>query len=347
MKKIIQLYNLAKIIGIKKMLTMGNVHNDIRKYMRNYMMTQCILALDEIGFIECLQKHKWVDFIRFACENKIDKEYLESVCEYLYVLNVFEKIGNKYGQSDCGRKIIGLSKGAFYFIHAYAPLFENLSSLMKNEKKYKKDVFRREKYVAEATAEVAQWIPIPVVKNMIVKHRFKNVLDLGCGSARFLIKLCEDNDLTCFGIDISEESINCGKDLIEKNNMQKRISLMIGDIFNLELSDEIVRRIDVVTSMYVLHEFLHKDKGVVIKLLTNMKKNFQDKYLLVCELCRQPVESLRSNPTAIAEHHLFHAISKQGLITSDEWSEIFTKAGYACVEEQHFDFAGQTYFLLR
>lgn len=348
MKKIAQLFRLAKMIGVKNLLKMSSVHKGMLKYARSYMTIQCVMALEKIGFLERLSVEKSVDIASFSTERGLDFQYLKAICEYLYVLGILEKEQGAYAVSAQGEGFLERTRGTFYFIHAYAPLFEDLACLLKKEKEYKKDIFRREKYVAEATADVAQWIPIPAVRRIIGKHDFKRILDLGCGSARFLIQLCEEPGLTCVGIDIAEESIEHGKELVRRSGLEDRIDLMVGDIFEItSKSRPGLEKIDVMISMYVLHEFLYEGRSALIDFLADLKARFPGKYLLVCELARQDPDKMRHSPTAIAEHHLFHAISQQGLISSEEWLEVFKEAGYSCVETMNFDFAGQSYFLLK
>ncbi len=347
MKKVLQLFRLGKMIGIRNLLQMSSVHKSMLRYARSYMTMQCVLALEKTGFIKSLKKSGSISVEDYSDRHSLDLRYMEAVCEYLYVLGILVKQERSYVLSSKGEKFLRLTMGTFYFVHAYSPLFEELPALLQKKKKYKEDVFRREKYVAEATADVSQWIPIPAVRKIIDKYGFNHILDLGCGSARFLMQLCEKPGLRCVGVDISEESIEHGKELLKRAGLQDRVELFVGDIFNITSKSANFEKTEVMTSMYVLHEFLYEGKSTLIDLLADLKKHFPEKYLLVCELCRQEPGRMRRNPTAIAEHHLFHAISQQGLMTSGQWLELFGEAGYDCVEAIHFDFAGQSYFLLK
>lgn len=347
MKHIAELYNLAKIIGIKKLSKMQYAHKSMLRYARNYMVLHCIMALDNIGFIEAMSNKTMIDVREYALAKHLDKAYLKAVCDYLYSVGVFNRQDGCYYLSKKGQEDIDYSKSTFYFIYAYAPLFENLSSLLSGEKRYGKDVFRREKFVSEATAEVEKWIPLPVIKDLIKRYGFKNVLDLGCGSARFLIELCSGSNITGCGIDISKESIDLGKKLVKEKGLEKKITLTTGDIFNIEKASIEPNKIDVITSMYVLHEFLYENEDNLVSFLKHLKQKYENKFLLICEICKQSEEALRRKPTAIAEHHLFHALSRQGLITAEDWKKLFKRAGYKCIEEIHFSFAGQGYFLLK
>lgn len=346
-KNIYQLYDLIKTLGIRHLLRMRKVHVGMLKYARNYMTSQCICALLNLGFFDKMAKRGRINLNLYAKERGVDTEILRSVCDYLYSLKILKKNNDDYMLDSKGRNIVTFSLGTFNFIYAYAPLFENLESLLKQEKLYNIHVLRRQKFVAKASADTEKWLPFPIVKNIIEKYRFKKILDLGCGSGEFLIYLCKDSSLTCYGIDISKEAIMYGKQLLNEKGMDGRIILSVCDIFEVE---EIARNwgnADVITCMFVLHEFLYRGNEKVIELLTKLKRYFEGKHLIICELCKKSAELLRRKPTAIAEHHLFHALSNQRIITASEWKNIFRRADYKLIEEKSFAFAGQCYFVIK
>lgn len=234
----------------------------------------------------------------------------------------------------------------FDFIYAYAPLFENLDLMLTNDKKYNKDVFRRGKFVAKATAEVSQYIPIPVIKDIVKRYNFKTILDLGCGSAEFLLEICDSVERTAYGIDISIDAIAFAKEIIHKKGLSDKVQVAVGDIFKVNQLKQAASNVDAITSMFVIHEFLSQGRDVVVNLLKTIKQTYPNKYFIICELTRFAPEVLRKAPTSIAEHHLFHALSEQNLLTVEEWHSVFKEAGYKIVEEVKYDFAGQAYFIL-
>lgn len=344
----LQLCNLARIMGVNHLIKFNNAHKDILKYARGYMTSYCVSALLNIGFFYNLRKDGKIDLRLYAEENNLDEDVLESVCSYLYSLSILKKDGDFYMIDTKGKMLLELSEGIFDLLHAYGPLFQDLEALLKKEKSYGRDVFRREEFVAKGSAELGHYMPFPIAKNIIKDYGFKNVLDLGCGGAEFLLSLCKDTEnLICYGIDISEKAIGYAQRRANAAGKKDKIKLEVCSIFEL---DGIARRwydIDVLTSMYVLHEFLYEGREKVLGLLRGIKKNFPGRYLIVCELCRRSFESLRKKPTGIVEHHLFHALSNQGVITFEEWEELFKEADYKIAETRRFDFAEQGYFVLR
>ena len=84
-----------------------------------------------------------------------------------------------------------------------------------------------------------------------------------------------------------------------------------------------------------------------MEVLKSIRDVFPEKYLLICEVCQWNLRQLIKSPVALAEHHLFHKLSNQGLATRQEWHGIFKAAGYEIAEEKRFDKASQAYFLLK
>jgi hypothetical protein len=99
--------------------------------------------------------------------------------------------------------------------------------------------------------------------------------------------------------------------------------------------------------MFILHEFLGGESNQILKILESIKKAFPDKPLLICELTKCSLGHLFDYPTGVAEHHLFHYLSNQGLGTIGQWKKIFNQAGYKIIDEVRLNLAEQSIFLLR
>jgi ubiquinone/menaquinone biosynthesis C-methylase UbiE len=343
-----QVYDLIKTLGTKQVSDIKKTHGEILKYARSYMTMHCMVSLIHVGFFELISEKGMINCADFSRQKHLDKETLTILCEYLYAVRMLEKKGNDYFLTKKSKHALTYAQGAFFFLHAYAPIFENLEALLKKEKVYGKDVIRREKSVSQASAETEKWLPFPMTRNIIKKYKFKKVMDLGCGSAEFLISLCGHEKKLCgYGIDLSAESINYAREQVTKRGLDKKIKLLVGDIFKIDTIDVALDDVDAITSMYVMHEFIGDDLIRLTELFKKLKNRFKDKYLIICELCRQPSEIIRKNASAIAEHHLFHSLAKQHLLSREEWRELFKKTGYTIVEERRFDFASQSYFVLK
>jgi cyclopropane fatty-acyl-phospholipid synthase-like methyltransferase len=196
---------------------------------------------------------------------------------------------------------------------------------------------------------VSEFIPIPIIKDIVKRYDLKSILDLGCGSAEFLLQVCESTDLNAFGVDISKDAIQYAQQGINSRGLSNKIVVKVGDIFNLNTfaSFQGENRVDAVTSMFVVHEFAYSGQARLIELLKVIKKSFPESYLILCEFSRFSSDFLRERTSSIAEHHLFHALSEQGILTPQEWRHVISESGYGIVEEIRYDFAGQIYFILK
>lgn len=351
-KSIKDFFSIFRILGLGKIIFLNKAHNLSLKYIRAYFVAECFKSFFEIGFFDALKTKKYIKIEEFSLVNGIDYNYLKVICDYLYAVKIMNK--NKDGLYYLSRNedfIIKYAQGPFYFINAYSPALENMSALLNKTKTYGKDISRNEFYVSKASAETEQWVPYPIVTNLVKRFRFKSVLDLGCGSGEFIIKLSLDNpSVICHGIDISAVSIKSGINKIESlsENAQIKINLSVLDIFRIKDFDKIkAAEIDAVISMFVLHEFLEYGNEKITRLLDDLRKTFKNSYFIICELCRNSPDELRKKQNLISEHHLFHALSNQKLLSRDEWRTIFATAGFKIIEEIYFEPASQSCFLLK
>lgn len=342
--------NIIKTLGIRRILKMRRAHDLSLKYVRGYMVSSCICALSNTGLLQDLLKKEPLNIDFYSNTRNLDKKILTDIAEYLYSVGILNKKNGYFQLSNVGGFISEYALGPFTFISAYKPLFSELEPLLKKEIRYGIDLYKNHSLVAKASAETEEWIPYPVIRKLIENYQFKNILDLGCGGGEFLMRLCGELPcLSCFGIDKSSAAISDGHKFIRQRGLDARIKLIQNDISNIKgLSDTLKQRIDVMTSMYVLHEFAApSDVSKIISILTHLKQNFINSYLIICELYKHEPEQLRKNPSLIAEHHLFHALSNQTLLTEKEWCEIFKQTPYKIIDKLRFNQAGQIYFILK
>lgn len=341
--------NIITSLGLKKIFRMKKAHDVALRYVRGYMVSECIRALSNTGILEQLLENKDFDVELYARNKNLDEKILKALFDYFYSLKILDKDNKVHRASKIGRFIFNYTKGAFGFANAYSPVFDNLEVLLKKEKRYGLDIKRIDSLVAKASAETEEWMPYPIVKKFIRKYRFKNVLDLGCGNAHFLIKLCEENsDVRGYGIDISSEALEDAKKKLNSSAAKERIELSQCDIFQINGPAKVgAQKIDVIISMFVFHEFVGNDTIKIIDMLKQLKRDFKDSYIVICELCKKTPKELRDNPTLIAEHHLFHALSNQNLLSYEDWEDIFKQTHHNIVEEIKVGFAGQGYFILK
>jgi len=315
-------------------------------YFRGYMISQSVAALSKIGFLDRMIDEGSIDIGSYSKAMSINFKVLKIICDYLYVVRIFHKKVFVYSLTNYGHKLIKNARGVFDFIYAYAPIFENLALILTNEKVYGKDINRRGEFVGRASAELAELFPFPVARHLLDKYKLYNILDLGSGSGDFLIGFCGSENIQGFGIDLSPEAVDLANKKALEYGVANRAKFYVGDILKLNRFANPEKKVDVITAMFVLHEFLQISEDFLIDIFKSIKKAFPNKYILICELTRCSLDELYHFPSGVTEHHLFHSLSDQGLATVDEWTRIFKKAGLRIVDEERLDIAKQSIFLL-
>ena len=239
------------------------------------------------------------------------------------------------------------ARGSFNLLSAYRPIFENLSNLLTGKKKYGREVRRSELLAAKGSGELGRLIPFPIMREIIRNHRFKTVLDLNSGDLEFLFLLAEDKEMRGYGIGDCPEVVEYARGRLKERGLEGRISVFQADIFDLKPLRDNFQDVELIVAYDLLHEHLAKGEDKIIGLLSELKGLFPGASFLIAESPKRPTVDLRKSPTIFLEHHLFHKLSEQTVLSLDEWLAIFVQAGLTLVEKRIFDIIGHSYFLLK
>ena len=344
-----QLGKAIKLLGPKHMLNL----NRARKsgwvgIIRGLFLTRTTCALMNIGFFDEIQRKEKVNPRQFADEGDLDPGILDALCDYMRLMGVFRKEGESFLLDKKGHFFVSYLLGWFDLVHGYEEVFHNLEALLKKERTYGKDLYRRPEHVARGSGEASKLLYFPVMIGLIKDKGYKQVLDLGCGDGTFLIHLCQQaTHVQGVGVDISGEAIESGRAKVERHGLEDRIRLLEGDVLKLDRLSPKLREVDAATVFFVFHEFLSESRERLIQVLKDFKDSFPKTDLLVCEAVWHDPEELPPMPGPIAEYQLFHQISKQKLVKRETWQEIFRDAGFAFVKEEYLAFARTVIYVLR
>ena len=342
-----QILRLIKLFGFRRLKKMNSRHAEALPYIRGYVSTPCLWTLLNVGFFDDLAAQGTINLDAYAAEKKWDPFVFHSIIEYLDGLKFVRREKGFCRLDEKGKRFLEEPRGLFDLLYGYEPIFYALEDLLTGRKVYRRDVTRRLAAVARGSGELGRQLPYPVMQDMIRAHGFTTVLDIGCGDAEFLAVLCEDPKIRCWGFDLSTEAVECAKQYVAKTGLNDRISVFVGDMFTLAEKPSECPKADIFTAMDVFHEYLYGGRERIARLLATLKKNYPETAMLVAEFCRQPHDRLRRRPTAFLEHHLFHNLTHQVILSQQEWEEMFRAAGYQVAERRVFDLIGHGYFLLK
>ena len=141
--------------GLIKFINLVKLSMYTKKYFRSYMLVSSICALSELKILDEILETSCFSFE--GCKVKYDERTLKIVMDYLCVNNLMSGDGSRYSLTQKGREQMGAYRGVFDFITAYAPIFNNLTEIIGNKKKYGKDIFRKGEFVGRASAELAEF----------------------------------------------------------------------------------------------------------------------------------------------------------------------------------------------
>ena len=344
----VELLRMVRTIGLGQAWALVRAYRLGWKGMiSGYISTRVIQTLLNVGFFDDLSAQGSIRVEEYAAEHDLDPQVLQALVDCLYTLGILDKNGAGYRLDEKGKILTGMARGWFEGVYAYAEVYHSLEALLKKEKVYGRDLYRRPDYIARGSGEMEKLLYFPLALEIITQNRYKRVLDLGCGEATFLRYLCENTDAIGYGVDLAPEAIEAGRMHVRKAGLQDRIWLQVGDIRQIEEWPSEWYDVDVATAFMLLHEILYQGREVVVNLLQNYRRHFTGVPLLVFEVIRPTPEEMRRRPGMAAHYFLQHDLTHQKLVDDREWREIFRDAGFASVEERFSRFARSAIFILR
>lgn len=342
------LLKAIRVLGLGRLLQISRAHRlgwmDI---ISGFYTTRTMQALFNVGFFDELQTQGQVDVATFAKRENLDTQILEALCNSLYALGILDRNSSSYVLGAKGKTLVEVGRGWFDGIYGYEEVFHFLEKLLRKEKTYGRDIYRRPDFVAKGSGEMEAWVYFPLAIDIIKKQGYRRVLDLGCGDATFLCHLCKTTDVEGYGIDLAPEAIADGERLVAQAELQDRIQLTVADITKLDEAPAKFQQVDVATTFFVLHEILWRGRDAVIDVFQSFRRLFPDVPFIIFEVIRPTDEEMRRRPGMMVQYLLQHELTHQKLVTSQEWHDIFKTAGFTHVDEQYFGFARTAIFVLR
>ena len=341
-----QIWYLARLFGLRNLVRRFSRHQRALRHYRGFAVTEVLWALLETGFLdELAARPEGMTFSEAQTRYRFHPHVFESLVDYFDVLRILRREGDRIRLDKQGRLLLAEPRGSFDLALGYEPVFRNLGAMLRGEALFGRDVFRRGEYIARGSGELGSQLPFPVMKRMILDVAAREVLDLGCGDLEFLFGIAQGTEILCHGIDVDAEAVAHARERLERSPLRARVSVERADMFDVASLAKRFGSVDVLTAVDVFHEHLADGTERVGRLLDELRRSFNAR-LVVAEFCRQPHEALRKRPTGFAEHHLFHNLTNQVILSAEEWRRIFHDAGYKIEQEHVFDIVGHGYFVL-
>ena len=302
-------------------------------------LAQVLVALWDSGLYEYVRKHGRIEIGEVADELNLEAAVLRSLNEYLVGWGILSPDGDSFVLSKKGQAYWNYITRGILTSHlaGYNQLLINLGPLLRKEiSLHDPRLDRSGRLVASGSGYALLGSgTIPWILKLIKEIGGTYVMDIGCGAGDFLIQLAlRWENGAGIGIDMNAEAIAEASTNAKHCGLSERLTFHHATLSAepMSISSGILERVDVLTAMYLLHEFAGRGgTGAITAAISQLRKQFPGRKLLMLEGERaDPLALCASPPRTYAQldYSFIHPLSRQGpLRTPAEWGEIIKSAG--------------------
>lgn len=263
---------------------------------------------------------------------------------YLAQRDVLQERDGAFSLTERGAAICR-DKGYLVWLEGgYNRALAELGAFSTGALRYGTDVIRDGRWVADGSALIGRDDVAPYANDVLGALDFSHVVDLGCGTARFLIGAAQRFGVTGFGIDLAPEACEDAERAIAEAGLVGKVRVRCGDAGDLDAIPEL-READLVVASFLLHEIFEHGRDALVSYLRTLGAMMPaGAHVLVNEV--QPASGApdeRWRP----EFTLLHAVMRQQLLTVDGWDEAFAAAGWSRRELRELGLPGAVLLLYR
>jgi 2-ketoarginine methyltransferase len=233
-----------------------------------------------------------------------------------------------------------------WLVGGYGEPLRRLESFLGTGRPYGVDYVRDGKWVAGGAALLGGKDMVPHARKLLQEIEFSDILDLGCGNARFLINACREFDARGVGVDISTEACADAERAVAEAGLVGRIVITEADARALD-EIEALSNTDLVVTFFLLHEILAQGMDVLVRYLTELRERLpRGAHLLAAEV-EPPSDEADAPQRFTPEFTYVHAMMEQTLLSAAGWTEAFERGGFTIRRVQGNDMPGGLLLLAR
>lgn len=305
--------------------------DDIFGLAKGYYTTKAMLAIWRLGLFDRAERDGELDYTAIAAEWGVDEDLIRPLFNYLVVRGFLEYTGNRTVRlTRRGRDAYPYRGYLSTMVGAYEPVFDRLEAIVTGAVTYGKDLTRSHEEMVRGLTALEDRMMGTVTK-VILDINARKVLDLGCGSARMLAKMCEqDPTLYAVGVDRDPNSCAVAQETVELCDLTDRISIITGDAFDITaLPADALSGVDTVTVMFLLHEVLRqRGRDGTVRLLREIATLVGPRgRLVMVEVSGTVKHQYREKQLFVPEYELLHEYTNQRLASQPEWEAMAGDAG--------------------
>ena len=319
---------------------------EARHMMSSAILCHVLLGLSDAGFYEYLATRKRFSVSDAIAALSLDAFAFRALVDYLLgcgAFNVDPADADTLTVTSKGARLFNVyTRGVTnVYLGGYGKVLQAIGQVLTGSKLLSDpDLARSTTHAAAGTAYSTCVFTIPTVLAAIESRKPTACLDLGCGTGDFLIRFAIENPhARGIGIDVSAEALARARARATAWGVADRLEFHEAEIGArpLALPTCALRDVDIVTAMYMLHEFGRAGQDRIVDVVKSIVQSVPNCTLVALEVegCDPVSLSEGTAPSHYGrlDYRLIHALSGQGLPRSQhDWHEIFRKAGMAVVE---------------
>jgi ubiquinone/menaquinone biosynthesis C-methylase UbiE len=303
----------------------------------SWVYAQVLFALWDSGFYDYVRQHPRFSKNDIVRELSFDAATFDWLVYYLVGRGLVRPAGEgDLELTEKGQRVHNtLARGLLeLYVGGYAGLMANLGPLLRRQITIDDPrLDRSARHAAAGTEDMTCVRVVPQVIEVLKEQGIERILDLGCGTGGFLIQWARLTGGGGAGVDVSESALAAARIHAAEHGLEDRLSFHHGEVGTdaLPLADDVVRRTDALTAMFMLHEFGRAGDAAIARVLAALRAQFAGKILIALEM--QPVDVFALNghpPPAMdaLDYHFIHPLSRQGEPRpKDAWEAIYERAG--------------------
>lgn len=326
-------------------VSQGTVQSFAFDVLANYGLANAVYAAFEAGFWDHFSADPAaaLDPAALAEERGLEPRLAVGLAEYLVRRGMLARdSAASFRLSDRGRELV-TGHWLGYFVHlvgGYGKVLQQAGPLVRRQVRYQRDLVRDGRNVAlgsELIGRGPHHRSYQVTFDRAGAAAPHTVLDLGCGSAGFLLDLVRRTAARRgIGVDVSADACALARQVVAAASMSDRVQIVHADARGLLASEPSLEgTVGVATAMFIVHEFFGESfdrAAAVLRDLCRVLEPGKGRLLIVDKAT--DVLDAGAAPPYFTEFKLVHDFTDQALINRAKWAEVLAAASLEVLHEE-------------
>jgi hypothetical protein len=314
------------------------------RMLNHAVLAQVLLALWESGFYEYSLTHPRFTAAETAEFLHLDAEVLLTLLHHLVGYGILNAPEEQFELTEYGSRFSNIVLRGVLNINlgGYGGQLTNIGPLLRRETT-RAEIEKTHSTVHSGlgTEQLTSVRLVPAVQKILAERNLHSVLHLACGAGGFLVQLARsDPEFRGIGIDKLPEKIAGSQQKIRRYGLESRLRVLQAEIGvdPLPLDEEERGQVEVVASIYLLHEVGRYGRARIVDLLRQIKQAFPGKLFLFSETMPPDTPDTVNKPPsqyAQLDYLLLHRLRGKGMpLSAEEWKTILNDAEIKLIEHR-------------